>query len=96
MIDHKTAIAMAKECGLVRIGEGWSEPARWGMTEILALVDAAYAAGAKSQLAESPAAWRMRNTSFRGKHYEYHTDKVSAETRQADFNRSVDEVACTI
>lgn len=27
-------IEMAKEAGLVRAGDGWTEPARWGLTQI--------------------------------------------------------------
>lgn len=27
-------IRMAREAGLIRTGDGWTEPHRWGMTEI--------------------------------------------------------------
>ena len=27
-------IAMARDAGLIRSGDGWTEPARWGATEI--------------------------------------------------------------
>lgn len=51
----------------------------------------------RSQLKQQPAthgepvAWRMRNTAYSGLHYEYYTSKESAEQRQTDFNRSVDD-----
>ena len=38
-----------------------------------------------------PVAWRMQNTAYSGLHYEYYTSKESAEQRQTDFNRSVDD-----
>lgn len=38
-----------------------------------------------------PVAWRLTNTAFRKPRFEYHDTKESAEQRQADFNRSVDD-----
>ena len=38
-----------------------------------------------------PVAWRLTNTAFRKPRFEYHDTKESAELRQADFNRSVDD-----
>ena len=33
-MDRKDIIRMAREAGLVRAGDNWTEPARWGVTEI--------------------------------------------------------------
>lgn len=30
---------LAKQAGLLRVGDGWSEPARWGITEIKAFAE---------------------------------------------------------
>jgi hypothetical protein len=38
-----------------------------------------------------PVAFRLRNTAFRGTHYEYYSTLDRAEQRQSDFNRSVDD-----
>ena len=33
-MDREDIIRMAREAGLVRTGDKWVEPARWGITEI--------------------------------------------------------------
>ena len=43
-MDREDIIRMAREAGLVRTGDKWVEPARWGVTELVhfaALVAAA-------------------------------------------------------
>jgi hypothetical protein len=33
-MDRDTVIALAREAGLIRAGDGWTEPHRWGLAEI--------------------------------------------------------------
>lgn len=49
------------------------------------------AAAPQAVQAAVPVAWRLTNTAFRKPRFEYHDTKESAEQRQADFNRSVDD-----
>ena len=34
-MDREAVIRMAREAGLVRTGDKWVEPARWGVTELV-------------------------------------------------------------
>ena len=34
MVDREDIIKMAREAGLLRTGDGWTEPHRWGAAEI--------------------------------------------------------------
>ena len=47
-MDRDSIIRMAREAGLVRTGDKWVEPARWGVTELVHFA-ALVAAAAKAE-----------------------------------------------
>ena len=63
-MDREDIIRMAREAGLVRTGDKWVEPARWGVTELVhfaALINAAARAEENEECAkaceETTASW---------------------------------------
>jgi hypothetical protein len=45
-MNKDDVIRMAREAGLLRAGDGWTEPHRWGATEVSKFAALAFAAGA--------------------------------------------------
>lgn len=78
-VENREARIAELEAQLDAIGAGGVEPLR------------KQAAAPQAVQAAVPVAWRLTNTAFRKPRFEYHDTKESAEQRQADFNRSVDD-----
>ena len=51
-------IRIAQQSGLLRAGDGWTEPARWGLTEIERF--AALVAAAEREACAKVAAWILK------------------------------------
>ena len=49
-MNREDIIRMAREAGLVRTGDKWTEPARWGVTEIERFAELAIAAERQKSL----------------------------------------------
>ena len=45
-MEREQIISLAREAGLLRVGDGWTEPHRWGATEVSKFAALAFAAGA--------------------------------------------------
>lgn len=51
-MNKDAVIRMAREAGLLRAGDGWTEPHRWGETEVSKFAALAFAAGAAHEREE--------------------------------------------
>lgn len=51
-MNRDDVIRMAREAGLLRAGDGWTEPHRWGETEVSKFAALAFAAGAAHEREE--------------------------------------------
>jgi len=52
-VDRDDIIKMAREAGLLRSGDGWTEPHRWGLAEIEGFANLVAAHKAEVALAEA-------------------------------------------
>lgn len=59
-MNRKDIIHMAQEAGLLRAGDGWTEPHRWGLTEVERFVSLV-AAAEREECAKVCEEWATKN-----------------------------------
>jgi hypothetical protein len=64
-MEREQIIRMAREAGLVRAGDGWTEPHRWGLAEIEAFANLV-AAAERSACAAMAEAFHRHQYDFTG------------------------------